>query len=237
MRNGSPCASCPRSAVGFCGAVLGKGVRAASGESEHWQEHRVVPAGRQIVGRSQSSPEVFTLCHGWGFRFLQLADGRRQILGFLLPGDLFSAGSVFEERLPFSVRALTDVQISTMRRTEIQSRLLTNPAVIAALTKICSAETKYSEELITALGQCSAEERIAFLVLQLTERIAARNVIREQQYPFPLRQQHIADAVGLTAVHVSRVLGLFRERGILELSSGVLKIHNMAEVRRLGSLG
>jgi CRP/FNR family transcriptional regulator len=84
--------------------------------------------------------------------------------------------------------------------------------------------------------QRSAEERIAYLFLHLTQRIAARSVIREQRYPFPLRRQHIADAVGLTAVHVSRVLSLFRERGLVELSDGVLKVFNLPELQRIGSL-
>jgi CRP-like cAMP-binding protein len=62
------------------------------------------------------------------------------------------------------------------------------------------------------------------------------NVIRDQRYPFPLRQQHIADAVGLTSVHVSRVLGLFRDRRLLALSEGVLTVFNPSELERIGSL-
>ena len=85
-------------------------------------------------------------------------------------------------------------------------------------------------------GQRSAEERIAYLFLHLMQRIAARSVIREQRYPFPLRQQHIADAVGLTPVHMSRVVSLFRERGLVELSDGVLKVFNLPELQRIGSL-
>jgi CRP/FNR family transcriptional regulator len=67
-------------------------------------------------------------------------------------------------------------------------------------------------------------------------RIAARNVIREQRYPFPLRQQHIADAVGLTSVHVSRIFSLFRDRRIVTLSDGVLQVFNLPELERIGSL-
>jgi CRP-like cAMP-binding protein len=196
----------------------------------------VVAAGKQIVGKNQSSPDVFVLCGGWGFRFLQLADGRRQILSFLLPGDLFSVASVFEERFHFSVKALTAVQVSGMRRSEIQLRLAESPSVVMALAKTCSVEAESSDQVITALGKCSAEERIAFLLLHLMKRIAARNVIRDENYPFPLRQQHIADAVGLTSVHVSRVLGAFRDRGIVELSNGVLKVGDLHELKHLGSL-
>lgn len=182
------------------------------------------------------SEDVFVLCSGWAFRLFQLPDGGRQILNFLLPGDLFSATSVFEQRFHFSVMALTEIRISGMRRAEIQSRLAINPGILTALAKSCIAETEAADEMLTALGQRSAEERIAYLFLHLMQRIAARSVIREQRYPVPLRQQDIADAVGLTAVYVNRVLGLFRERGLAELSDGVLKVFNLAELERIGSL-
>jgi len=123
-----------------------------------------------------------------------------------------------------------------MRRAEIQSRLAINPGILTALAKSCIAETEAADEMLTALGQRSAEERIAYLFLHLMRRIATRSVIREQRYPFPLRQQHIADAVGLTPVHVSRVLSLFRERGLVVLSDGVLQVFNLPELERIGSL-
>lgn len=202
----------------------------------NWQHHRIVPAGKQIATRNQMSDDVFVLCGGWGFRFLQLPDGRRQILNFLLPGDLFSATSVFEQRFHFSVKALTEVQVSGMRRAEVQARLVVNPRILIALAESCTAESEAADKSLTALGQCSAEERIAHLLLHLTRRIAARSVIREQRYPFPLRQQHIADAVGLTTVHVSRIFSLFRERGIIEVSDGILQVGNLPELEQIGSL-
>jgi hypothetical protein len=81
-----------------------------------------------------------------------------------------------------------------------------------------------------------AEERIAYLFLHLIGRIEVRRVIREGRYPFPLRQQHIADGVGLTTVRVSRVLSDFRERAIMALSEGVLEILDFPELERMGSL-
>ncbi len=86
------------------------------------------------------------------------------------------------------------------------------------------------------LGQRSAEERIAYLFLDLITRISARTAVRDQRYLLPLRQQHIADAIGLTSVHVSRVLSLFRDRGILSLSDGVLHVTDFQQLERIGSL-
>lgn len=237
MQTVSPCAMCRHSDQGFCGTLLEERLeRSRAQQGANWQHYRIVPAGKQIATRNQVSEDVFLLCGGWGFRYLQLPDGRRQILNFLLPGDLFSVTSVFEKRFHFSVRALTEVQICGMRRAEVQARLVVNPKILMALAASCTAESEAADKMQTALGQYSAEERIAHLLLHLMRQIAARSVIREQRYPFPLRQQHIADAVGLTKVHVSRVLSLFRDRGIMEVSDGTLQVGNFHELEQIGSL-
>jgi len=106
----------------------------------------------------------------------------------------------------------------------------------AALAKSSAAEAYNADGLMIALGQRSAEERIAYLFLHLIQRISTRSVIRDQRYRLPLRQQHIADAVGLTPVHVSRVISLFRDRGLIEFSGGVLQVLNLPELSRIGSL-
>jgi len=193
-------------------------------------------AGEQVATRNQVSSDVFVVCRGWAFRYFQLSDGRRQILKFLLPGDVFSSVTVFETAFHFSVKALTEVQVSGFSRSEIRARCVADPNVQIAVANSCITDTHDATELLTALGQCSAEERIAHLLLHLMPRIAARNVIREQRYPFPLRQQHIADAVGLTPVHVSRVFSVFRDRYILAMSEGYLKVFDLPELERIGSL-
>jgi CRP-like cAMP-binding protein len=219
---------------GFCGAVLGTAGSAQSTEPD-WQRFRAVPAGRQMVLANQPTPDVYVLCSGWGFRFMQLPNGRRQILGFLLPGDLLT-GSLFQDHMHFSVKALTAVQVSAMSRTEVFTRIAANMEIVRAAAACCAAETHASDNLIAALGRLSAEERIAFLFLHLMRRITSRSEIHDARYPMPLRQQHIADAVGLSPVHVSRVLGAFRERGIADLSRGTLEVFDRRELQRLGGL-
>ncbi|WP_244645680.1 Crp/Fnr family transcriptional regulator [Bradyrhizobium campsiandrae] len=164
-----------------------------------------------------------------------MPNGRRQILSFLLPGDVLT-GSLFQGPLQFSVKALTAIQISTMKREEIDARVAVNLRILWAAAECCADEARAADETIAALGQFSAEERIAHLFLQLMKRIASRNVIRDERYRLPLRQQHIADAVGLTPVHVSRVLSSFRERRVADLSNGVLEVFDLRELQRLGAL-
>ena len=89
-------------------------------------------------------------------------------------------------------------------------------------------------QLLAAIAQGSAEERIAYLILHLTRRIRRSSIVRDERYFFPLTQQHIADAVGLTAVHVSRVLSVFRARGWMMISDGTLEIFDRQELNRIG---
>ena len=231
------CVTCPNRESGLCGSLLGSvSEDSNTGRQSGWQHFAAARAGEQIAARNQISSDVFVLCAGWAFRYFQLSDGRRQILQFLLPGDVFSPTTIFEKAFYFSVKALTQVQLSAFARSEIHARIAANSSIRSAIAKACIAETHDAAELSTALGQLSAEERIAYLLLHLMPRIEARNVIREQRYPFPLRQQHIADAVGLTPVHVSRVFGQLRERRILALSEGVLTVSNLPELQKIGSL-
>lgn len=202
----------------------------------NWQHFITARAGEQIANRNQIADDVFVLCTGWAFRYFQLPDGRRQILKFLLPGDLFSTATIFESTLHFSVKALTEVQVGGFTRSEIQTRCCVDPDTQSFVGTSCAADIRDAAELVTALGQRSAKERIAFLLLHLMPRIAARFEVLDQRYPFPLRQQHIADAVGLTPVHVSRVLGFFRDRRIVTLTEGVLSVLDPPELERIGLL-
>lgn len=237
MNPASLCVTCPNRHAGFCGALLESSPEdAAAVQGCDWQRFVAARAGEQIVARDNVSSDVFVVCSGWAFRYFQLSDGRRQILQFLLPGDIFSSVTIFEKTFHFSVKALTAVQISGFARSKVHEICAVDPDVQSAIAKSCIAECHDATELATALGQFSAEERLAYLLLHLMKRIAARNVIREQRYRIPLRQQHIADAVGLTPVHVSRVFSLFRERRIMALSEGMLQVFDLPELKKIGSV-
>jgi CRP/FNR family transcriptional regulator, anaerobic regulatory protein len=231
------CLSCPLREHAFCGALLGRpSADATVIDQPSWQDFKIVRANRSVVKRGDVNRYLYILCCGWAFRLFRLFDGQRQILNFLLPGDLFSAAAVFADRLSFTVDALTDVQISRFDRAEVVAQLGANPGILTKLSESCVTEQNAADELVTVLGRRTAEARIAYLFLRLATRIASGNVIREQRYSFALRQQHIADITGLTPVHVNRVLGAFRERGLIEVSRGVFKVLDPVELERVGCL-
>jgi CRP-like cAMP-binding protein len=90
------------------------------------------------------------------------------------------------------------------------------------------------EDFVIDLGQRDAEERIACLLLRLADRLSARSIFKGGRYPFPLRQQHIGDTVGLSSVHVSRVLAGMRSANVIDISGGVLTILDRERLERIG---
>jgi len=227
------CAACHSSKSGLCGALLSSCKTAGAGLLN--QRFATVRAGQQIQ-QSQSAEDVPILCEGWAFRYYQLPDGGRQILRFLLPGDLVFPGALISDQPSFPAKALTDVQVSRLARAEIRRRCLSDQEVMFAVFNSLAENGRDAYLLLIALGQRPADARIAHLLLSLMQRITAQRVITDHRYPCPLRQQHIADAVGLTPVHVNRVLSQFRERGILTLAQGILEVGNVPELERIGAL-
>jgi CRP-like cAMP-binding protein len=191
--------------------------------------HTIYRAGEELGG----IPFVYS---GWAARVRRLSDGRRQILSFILPGDLVSASAIFSNRLSFFVEAITDVRYSVTQRTQVDEILAHDPQLLRALVSACLAEKAEIEELATDLGCRRAEERIARLILQLRARLEARGQTSGLSFDMPLRQQHIADVTGMTVIHVGRVLGTLRSDGIVQISGGTLTITDIAALQRLSDV-
>ncbi len=90
-----------------------------------------------------------------------------------------------------------------------------------------------ADQLALDLGRRRADERIARLILRLADKVAKRTQSRTATFDFPLRQRHIADATGLTPVHVSKVMGELQRAGLIEVNSRSLTIVNAAELQRV----
>lgn len=205
-------------------------------QTTKWLRHDEAKPGQVVQTRGEKCDDVCVLCEGWAFRLIQLADGRRQVLSIVLPGDLFSITTVFEPQLHISVQALTRIVYARFDREQVQLIALSTPRTSAKLANICTLERVQADELATVLGQRSAEERIAHVILQVVQRLRPEQAVVGERYLFPLRQQHIADMTGLTSVYVSQILKNLRESGLLDLSHGILTILNRPELERLAKL-
>lgn len=185
----------------------------------------VLRAGERLVG-------VPLITEGWAACISRLPDGRRQILSFLLPGDLVSASAVFIERLPYYVEAITSARCSFYDRGTLGRRLSAEPRMFNELVRLLLSEKERVDQLAVDLGRRDAPGRIARLLLHLRQRLEERGLVADGGFDLPLRQQHIADATGLTSVHVNRVFCAFRQDGIVEMRRGRLTVMDMQALRR-----
>jgi CRP/FNR family transcriptional regulator len=215
---------------GFCGALdLDRPSLARS--------YRSIPARRLIYKGGDITDDVHVIRDGWAACLYRLPDGRHQILAFLIPGDLVSVGALFKEFHTFSVQALTDVAYCMFRRAELQKEMMGNRRVFEKFVEIGFAEKEAADQAVVSLGRRSAPARIAHLILSLMTRLQARGLVGDMKFDLPLRQQHIADAVGLTTVHVSRVINKFRKEGLLDLAHRRVQIANLTGLQRIADEG
>jgi CRP/FNR family transcriptional regulator len=232
-------AACDADGSRFCGFACAL----AHERSDHIQiQHtsRTVP-GRRIICREHDLHDaVPVICGGWAASVVLLSDASRQILSFLLPGDLVSTALLFGPRSHCLVEAITDVVYRTFKRSDLKAILFQNPEMFDKLSQAWIEEKDRADQLIVDLGRRTADERIARLMLNLAERLSRRDMTRTTEnfaieMEFPLRQHHIADAAGLTPVHVSKVLSEFRRSGLIKISDRSLTILDPVGFRRVAN--
>jgi CRP-like cAMP-binding protein len=174
---------------------------------------------------------VYRLQRGWAFRYQSLEDGRRQIVDFILPGDLVG----FEELdlMPYGVEALTPCVFTSYGRSEFSMCLHDDPTQSIQLIKMLCAIQNRSFDHLTNVGRRTARERVAHLLLELIQRVRRISSVEGRlRMTLPLIQQHLGDALGLASETVCRCLSEMRKKGILVLRAGrldVLDIDALAE--------
>lgn len=233
------CDICTAFDLNVCLAATGtEGSRPRAKPIKVQQSAQVVPA-RRLVWRAQEMQDIVpVICSGWAAAVVMLSDGSRQIVSFLLPGDMISTTMLFESRPYCQVEAVTDVRYCAFNRVELKSLLYKRPDLMEKFSKAWVDEKKRADQLIVDLGRRTAEERIARLILNLVDRLAQRDLVRGDpiEVEFPLRQHHIADATGLTPVHVSKVLTEFRRNGLISISERSLTMLDPTGFRRVAHM-
>lgn len=192
-----------------------------------------IPARRLILHPKEWSDYVPIICSGWAMSSIALPDGRRQIISFLLPGDVVSIGNLIAPLSGHAVEAITEVTYRKFKRDELKDYLFGRTDLLERLFKLWNEAKTRADHLALDLGRRRADERIARLILRLSEKVAKRSTVRTQTFDFPLRQRHIADATGLTPVHVSKILGELQRAGMVEIGGRTLTILNAAELQRV----
>ena len=192
----------------------------------------VIAAGDRLIAEGRKAALLYTLYDGWAIRFQTLPDGSRQILDFVLPGDLIGLPAYLLGSSPYSVRALTPAKLCALDATRLPALFRSEPDLAMSLMVAGAQEQQRGDARLTSLGRMGASERVGYLMLELRTRLKERGLFEGQSCAFPVRRAHLADAVGLSKAHLMRALRNLRVRGLADLGKGVLTIPSARELAR-----
>jgi CRP/FNR family transcriptional regulator len=218
------------------GAPLSKGEIASSllvDRLQHRAQRQTLPAGASLFAEDDLVDRVLVLASGWAMKSKSLIDGRRQILDFALPGDVL--GSLRGTRSSHAVEMLTAGEVVGVPADLFVTMSESSPPLALEIARRFESAELRAYERIAAIGCRSAHLRVSRLLAELAVRQAPSGpAIAPLRLTCPLRQIHIADALGLRIETVCRVLGRLSRAGIAQLRGGELVVDDLAALRREG---
>lgn len=193
-----------------------------------------VAAGQTVVRENDPNARMFTLYEGWAFRYKTLSDGRRQILNFLLPGDLLGLQQQFGDVSAHGVEALTDCTLCAFQSDSLWAVFREHPRLGYDITWLSAHEEVHVDDNLLTTGRRNATERVAMLLMHLYRRLQRVGMVDAGgTVAFPLNQQHIADALGLSLVHTNKTLRRLAALGLHEMRNGRLRLINPRALARI----
>jgi len=164
---------------------------------------------------------------GMAIRYKVLHNGKRQILGVLLPGDIIGFPASFYDRANFSVAALTDMSIQVCSFEAFMRACCQRPLLTMALLWLAVQETATYAEHIIDTGRRTPFERVAHFFLELHSRLKAGGNATSGTFELPISQEAIGDVLGLSAPHVNRVLRRLRMDGLVTIDGHTVTLNDL----------
>ena len=194
--------------------------------------------GKLIFGPHEPNGHVYNVISGWLAIGHDLMDGQRQISRFLTKGAFFGFRPEGLNATGQSAVAIDEVTVCAIPAANLSALLETNPNLNRRLIWLLGREALITANRLAFVGQTSAITRIANLLLELTIMTTGeKNHTNGTKIRVPLTQAQIADATGLTAIHVNRMLRRLREENILDIHDGVLNIFDIDSLQVIAQLG
>lgn len=195
------------------------------------KSRRPVSARTDLVKQGERYDRVGILQAGWAIRYKTLSDGRRHVINFLLPGDVFGVFLQLFEIPDHSIAMLTDGTLAAFETHQLVEAFRDHPRVAAAFTWFAAREESIIAERATSLGRRTALERMAHIVLELYRRLEAVELAGNGSFELPVTQEILADTLGLSLVHANRTLRKLREIGLVDIEGKTILLQNIRALK------
>ena len=185
---------------------------------------RVVNPRSNVLCQGDVPRLAHILLDGHTCRYRLLSDGRRQITAILMPGDICDLEAVMRGRADYSVGALTRCVLGEIPTERVAISAGSDPEMTQALWRRLLRDQAIAREWLVGMGQRTALERVAYLLCELRFRLEGVGMASGAEFEMPLTQVELADALGLSPVHINRTLRELRTTGLIRLATGTLTI-------------
>jgi CRP-like cAMP-binding protein len=196
------------------------------------RERRHYGAREDIIREGDHSPDCHLIISGLACRYKVLEDGTRQIMAFLVAGDLCDAEVFILKEMDHHIGTLAPSLIATIPGETMRNLLLKRPGIALALWWGTLQDESILRERIIDQGRRDAYSRIAFLICEMLLRLRAVGILDDQTFEWPITQTDLADATGLTPVHVNRMLQRLREEGLITTDGKLWTVLDLAGLRK-----
>ena len=197
------------------------------------QVSRIIAPRHDLVREGEKPRFVHLMVEGWACRYKALPDGRRQIVSFFIPGDFCDLNVYVLKEMDHSIGAITRLAVADIGRNEMDEVAAAHPRITQALWWESLVQVAIQREWTLNIGQRSAYERLAHLLVELYLRLKTVGLARDGSCDFPLTQNDLADATGLTAVHVNRTLQELRHDDLIVLEHKRLTITDVGALMQV----
>jgi CRP-like cAMP-binding protein len=192
--------------------------------------------GTDLIQEGDKPQCVFLILKGWAYRYKQLEDGRRQIMAYLIPGDLCDVKLLLFEQMDHSIGLLSDAEVIKIPAAGILDLMDRFPRIERALMWANLVDEATLRQWLLNVGQRFALQRVAHLFCELCVRLAVVNLVDEDgSFTMPLTQSELGDTTGLSTVHVNRTLQRLRGDKLISTARGRLRILNFAKLAEIAA--
>lgn len=223
-----------RSAAIFSGPLASRFARLNEEQRQHLSaamQTRQVAAKSTLVEEGGDSGVIYLMASGWAFRHQTRRSGSRQIVGLVLPGDVCNLDALAFARADYGVRMLTSGTLLAIAREDAIGLGARHSRISELFGHLALLENAILCRWALCLGRLSAQERLAHLLCEIAARLGCEGA---GSFDLPLTQDQIADTLGLTAVHVNRVLQQLRGQGVIAISGKSMTILDYLGLRAIG---
>jgi CRP-like cAMP-binding protein len=192
---------------------------------------RALPPHAYLLRERDVPTECGLLIEGYACRSTMLRDGARQIVSFHLPGDMLDLQQLMLHAADHDLQTITPAVVAWVPADSLRVLIRDHAAVGRALWHDCLIDAAILREWVLNLGRRDAKARIAHLLCEFVTRIESVGLGIPQSFPLPMTQEVVADATGLTPIHVNRMMSAMRADGLLARNGRELRIADWAGLR------